>query len=468
MTTIPDDPGARARFRPARRAAPLADPGLVGRVLRGSAFVILGYGASQAIRLASNLILTRLLFPEAFGLMALVTVAMIGLGAFSDVGVGPAIAHSRRGDDPAFLHAAYTLQVGRGFALWIGACLVAWPVAAFYGEPALARLLPAVGFCSVITGFNSVAVETAHRHLLLGRVTLIELASQAAGTIAMVILAFATRSIWALVLGGAAASAAKLALSHLCLPGPPNRLGWEPAARRELVRFGRWIFLSTLCGFLLSQGDKLILGKYLPLELLGIYNIGFFLASFPLLLGKALTERMVIPLYREHPPARSARNFARLRRMRAILTGGILALLALMAFSGVWLVDLLYDARFATAGPIVVLIAVAQMPQAIGLTYDLAALAAGESRRFFLQMAPRALAQAALLLLGAASFGLPGALGGQALAAVLTYPLIVRLARRYGAWDAAHDAGFAALGLLLGGLALWARWPEVAGLASLG
>lgn len=318
MTSITDPTPAR----PGRFLRLLRDPGTAARVLRGSAFVVLGFGGSQMIRLVSNLILTRLLFPEAFGLMALVTVAIVGLGAFSDMGIGPAIAHSRRGDDPDFLAAAYTLQVTRGFALFLGACALAWPVALFYGEPDLALLLPAVGFSSIITGFNSVAVETAHRHLLLGRVTLIEIASQLIGTVAMVLLAWATRSIWALVIGGTVASVVKLALTHLCLSGGPARFGWETLARRELVRFGRWIFLSTLCGFLLSQGDKLILGKYLSLEALGVYNIGFFLASFPLLLGRALTERMVIPLYREHPPAASAANFARLRRMRAVLTGG--------------------------------------------------------------------------------------------------------------------------------------------------
>ena len=284
----------------------------------------------------------------------------------------------------------------------------------------------------------------------------------------MVIRAFATQSIWALVLGGTIASVAKLALTHLCLPGPANRFGWEPEARRELVRFGRWIFLSTLCGFLLSQGDKLILGKYLTLEALGVYNIGFFLASFPLLLGKSLIERMVIPLYREHPPAASPANFARLRRMRAVLTGSILALLGAMAFAGVGLVDLLYDPRFALAGPIVVLIAVTQMPQVIGLTYDFAALAAGDSRGFFLQMAPRALTQTVFLLAGAQMFGLAGALIGQALACVATYPLIVRIARRYGAWDAGHDAVFGAFALGLGALALWHGWPGIVMLAGLG
>ena len=46
--------------------------GLGARALRSSMLTVLGYGGSQALRLASNLILTRLLFPEAFGVMSLV------------------------------------------------------------------------------------------------------------------------------------------------------------------------------------------------------------------------------------------------------------------------------------------------------------------------------------------------------------------------------------------------------------
>ncbi|MFC6638676.1 oligosaccharide flippase family protein [Sulfitobacter sediminilitoris] len=73
---------------------------LMARVARSASWIVLGYGASQAIRLASNLILTRLLFPEAFGLMALVGVVTVGLTLFSDVGIAPSIAQSKRGMTP--------------------------------------------------------------------------------------------------------------------------------------------------------------------------------------------------------------------------------------------------------------------------------------------------------------------------------------------------------------------------------
>lgn len=445
----------------------LRDEGLIARAMRSSAWTIMGYGASQVVRLISNLLLTRLLFPEAFGMMALVTVAMVGLASFSDMGIAPAIAHNRRGDDPVFLDTAWTLQVSRGFFLWLGTCALALPVAHFYGEPMLAELLPAAGLALLVAGFNPTSIETAHRHLMLGRVTLLDLSSQVIGTVAMVALAWATRSIWSLVLGSIVGAIAKLVLCMIFLPGQTNRFHLEPEAKHELVRFGRWIFLSTICGFMVAQGDRVILGKYLSLDLLGIYNIGYFLASFPLLLGNSVIGRVLIPLYRERPPAASQENFSKLRTMRFGLTGGIVCMLIVMAFSGVAVVGILYDPRFAAAGPIVVLIACMQIPQVIGMTYDQAALAAGDSRRFFFLMAPKAVLLSGFLVLGAHTAGLVGALIGQGLAMVLIYPLVVRLARRYGAWDPVHDGLFALIGLVFGGLALWLHWPAIAALSAL-
>src|SRR5688572_4183028 len=53
-----------------------AGPSLRSRTIRGSAWTMGGYGAGQVLRFASNLILTRLLAPEMFGLMALVSIFM--------------------------------------------------------------------------------------------------------------------------------------------------------------------------------------------------------------------------------------------------------------------------------------------------------------------------------------------------------------------------------------------------------
>ncbi len=440
-------------------------PSLLARALRGSAFIVLGYGGSQALRLGANLVLTRLLFPEAFGLMALVTVFLVGLTMFSDVGIGPSISQSERGDDPEFLDTAWTIQIVRGFCLWLVACGLAWPVSAFYGEPALAWLLPLAGLSLAIGGFDPTRIETANRHLVMGRLTALELAAQVLGIVAMIGLAIWWQSVAALVAGTLLSVTARLALTHLFLPGHRNRFRWERTAAAELIGFGKWIFGSTICGFFSSQGDRAILGKVLTLSMLGIYNIGFFLASFPMQLGYAVTGRVLIPIYREQPARGSPENFAKLRRMRLALTGGILTLVLIMAHVGLPLVGLLYDARYAAAGAIVVVTACVQIPIVIGMSYDQAALAAGDSRGFFLLAAMRAAIQISFLLVGASSAGLIGALAGLGLAALATHPFIVWLARRHQVWDPLHDAVFGLIGGVLGGLALWLNWEAIAALA---
>jgi O-antigen/teichoic acid export membrane protein len=441
---------------------------LAARVMRSSVWILFGYGASQAIRLGANLILTRLLFPEAFGMMALVMVLMTGLVMFSDVGIGPSIMQSKRGDDPDFLDTAWTIQILRGIGLWLACWALAAPVARFYGEPMLADLLPVAGLSLLIGGFNPTRLETANRHLMIGRVTLIDLCTQVVSIGAMVLLAWWLRSEWALVIGIVFGAALKLAFLWALLPGTPNRLLWDRDASRELIRFGKWIFLSTVCGFLVAQGDKAILGKYVSLSSLGIYNVGYFLASFPLFLGGALAGRILIPLYRELPPGAGPENYLKIRKMRLALTGAILTLVLAMAFVGVPLIGFLYDPRFAAAGAILVALSCALIPQIIVLTYDQAALAAGDSRNFFYLMAVRATAHLACLLIGVETAGLMGAVAGQGLALVLTYPMIVWLARRHGAWDPLHDASYGLLGAVLAGLSLWVNWDAFRLLADIG
>lgn len=436
-------------------ASPKPARSLFQRALTGSMLTAGSYAVTQGLRLVSNLILTRLLFPEAFGLMALVSVVLVGLAMFSDIGIGPAISQHPKGDEPAFLDTAFTIDVARGVILWLLTCALAWPAAQLYDAPELLQLLPAAGLTLLIAGFNPTRIDTANRHLLLGRVTLLDLAAQVIGIGSMIVLALGMRSVWALVLGAIIGSLAKLVIMHLLLPGRTNRFQWQPEAGRDLIRFGKWIFLSTACGFLLSQGDKAIFGAYLTKGELGIYNIGWFLASFPILLAGAVTGRILIPLYRDHPPALSPENARKMRRLRYAVSGGTLVLLAVLGVVGMPLVGFLYDPRYQAAGAVVVVMAMVQMPAVIGMTYDQSALAAGDSRSFFLLMALRAGVQTLAFLIGMETGGLWGALAGQGLALLALHPAIARLAHKHKAWDMRHDLIFFALAVGLVGLILW-------------
>lgn len=422
--------------------------GLTARILRSSGLTILSFGTQQVIRFGSNLILARLLFPEAFGTMALVTVLLIGLTMLSDMGVQPAIQSSARGDEPDFLNTAWTLNLIRAVVLFAIACALAWPMSWFYREPLLAQLIPVAAISLLILSLEPTRAESASRHMLLGRVTLLELSAQVFSVVAMLLLAWATQSIWALVAGNLVAALARTCLAWVTLPGIVNRPHLDRESMRELLHYGRWIFFSTMAGFLVLQSDKLILGRFLTMEELGLYNIGFFLAGFPLMLGQQLVQRLMIPIYRASPPRESRENFLRLRRIRFVLSGFLMAAVTPLAFGGIWVVGMLYDPRYAASGAVTMIVCLALMPQMLGLTYDQVALASGDSRGFFTMNAVRAVLLVTLLLVLVPRLGIPGAPLALVSTTLLSYPLQVRLARRHGAWDGVHDAvmyGLAAL-----------------------
>src|SRR6476661_9681345 len=85
----------------------------------------LGYGAVQALRLLNNVILTRLLAPPIFGLMALINAIRTGVELLSDVGLLQNIVSNPRGAEPDFRDTAWTLQAGRGLLLGLVCILMA-------------------------------------------------------------------------------------------------------------------------------------------------------------------------------------------------------------------------------------------------------------------------------------------------------------------------------------------------------
>jgi len=422
---------------------------VMSRVMRSGSFTIISFGLQQVVRFGSNLILARLLFPEAFGTMALVTVLLIGLTMLSDMGITPAIQSSARGDDPAFLNTAWTMNIGRAVILFLTACGLAWPMAWLYEEPLLLQMIPFVAVTLLIMAFEPTRAETASRHMALGRVTLMELLAQTISVAFMLVLAWATGSIWALAAGNVISAVVHLILAWTILPGISNRFHLDRDAVRELLNFGRWIFFSTMAGFVVLQSDKLILGHFLTLEQLGLYNIGFFLAGFPLMLGQLLVQRLMIPIYRASPPRESAENFARLRKIRFMLSTFLICAVTPLALGGVYIVDILYDDRYVTSGAITMLVSMAMLPQMLGLTYDQVALAQGDSRGFFRLNAARAVILVTSLITFVPMFGLPGGPLSMILMAVLTYPLQVHLARKHGAWDKLHDGVMALVAALL-------------------
>jgi O-antigen/teichoic acid export membrane protein len=381
---------------------------LRSRTVRSGAITLFRYGGSQLIRLVANILVTRLVAPEAMGLMNLVNVLVQGLEMFSDLGTGLSIISSKRGDDKDFLDTVWTVQLLRGGSIWVIACLCAIPFSLFYDEPLLREMIPVAGLNAVLASLAPTKQWSLNRHLQLGRLTIQELMAQVLGLCAMIGLAYVWHSVWALVWGSLAITAFKTLFAYLLLPGRNNRLCWEQRTRAELFGFGRWVFVSTILTFLSGSADRLIFGKVLTMEMLGIYGIAKMMASAPADAVGQIGSRALFPYYSRMVTTGEglAGVFVRARFPLLLLGGWGLSVLA---GSGDALIDLLYDDRYRSAGWVLQVLALGAWFNVLCSANVNAFLALGQSKPMALATAIRTVAIITLIPVGAHFGGFHGA-----------------------------------------------------------
>ncbi len=403
-------------------------------------FAVGGDGISQVLRLIGNLILTRLLFPEVFGVMALVQTCVIGVSMFSDIGVDPCIIQSKRGDEKVFLDTAWTSQIVRGLVLW-GACiLLANPAADFFSEPMMASLLPFVGFNAVLDGFSSTKFIIAKRNIDLFRITVLEIGSYVVSLIVMVTIAYFNPTVWALVWGSLSGRLVRMICTHLYLEGMPNRLCFEKEAGIELFKFGRWIFFGTAVTFLAMHGDKLVLGKFLSVSFLAYYMIASNLSKIIATVVSKVGGTVLFPAYSELlRQDKKEQLYKMLRKARIIqLLCNYLLSIGFILF-GQLLIDLLYDDRYSDAGWILRFLALAPLMGSLNDSYHGILLGHGKVRVDTYLLVLRLVFSYTLMIVGFKLHGEVGFVVGFILTEWFLYPVNSFIFSKLSLWQPEVD-----------------------------
>lgn len=155
-------------------------------VINSSIWVFGGQIGGQVLRLASNLIMTRLLVPEMFGVMAMANTVIVGLQLCSYFGIQHNIIQSNRGDERVFLDTAWVLQILRGMVIWLmalGLALTLYlankydllPAGSAYADTSLPLIIAVLAFAPLISGFESTKLAVASRHMLVAKLTIIDI-----------------------------------------------------------------------------------------------------------------------------------------------------------------------------------------------------------------------------------------------------------------------------------------------------
>jgi len=428
---------------------------LKSRVFRAGAWVMIGHFLGLIFRLAGSLVMTRLLAPDIFGIMAIATAIQVVTALLADIGLRQAVIQSPNGEYPWFLNTAWTVQIIRGFWICGTCCFFAvglyvaqrhdWiSPGSVYAAPILPAVIAISSFSAVLLGFQSMKAFCVNRNLDLKRITFVEFTAQIAGLFVSASLGWVTQSIWSFVSGMLTSAGLMTLLTHLCLSGPNNRLEWNRKALHELMQFGKWVFVSSALGVLATNGDRLLLGGWAGSTILGHYSIASNLVAAGEGVAGRLFGAVSLPTLSEivrRDPDRMPAIYFRMRRAADV---GFVGMAGFLFAAGGWIVGLLYDARYAPAGPMLSLLSCGLVFTRYTLAQN-AFLALGRPN-YLTTINIIRVASLFVLVPGLYSlFGIPGAIAGIAFHQAPTLPIVFWFAGRHGLNNFFYEVGVLAM-----------------------
>ncbi|MEE4538488.1 MAG: oligosaccharide flippase family protein [Erythrobacter sp.] len=307
------------------------------------------FAAQQVVRLLTNVALAWLLSPALLGTMMLVNVLRTGGELLSDVGIWQSIVHNRRGAEPEFLETAWTLAILRGLLLFAIACAGASAIATLYDEPQLRVILPVAALIFVLMGFVSPGRHLLRKRMGVKRLALFDLGVTVLSLFIHLVLALISPTIWALVGGLLLSGLASTVGSYFLIPGIRHQLRIDGASAREILSFGKWIFLASLVYFLSMNFDRLYLADAVPFALLGVYAIARTFSDTLTEVFQRLGQMLIFP----RVSASELRGDGLRRKVapiRKIVVFGMAPALAAAISLADFLIMIAYDDRYVAAG----------------------------------------------------------------------------------------------------------------------
>lgn len=247
--------------------------------LRGGLAKLFGQAGNFALRLGFMVILARLLVPEDFGLVAMVTVVTGILELFATAGLSMATVQKSTINNEQ-VSTLFWINILVGMTLGLLCLLIAPLVVAFYHEPRLFWVTAAMGAGFLFNAAGVQHLAQLQRQLRYVTLAAIEFSCQLASLSIGICIAIAGYGYWALV-------AATIALPALVTVSVWVATAWIPsrprrnAGVRSLLHFGGTVTLNGVISYMTYNFDKFILGRVWGVTALGNYGVASQLINIP-------------------------------------------------------------------------------------------------------------------------------------------------------------------------------------------
>ncbi|HEY6434912.1 MAG TPA: lipopolysaccharide biosynthesis protein, partial [Acetobacteraceae bacterium] len=256
-----------------------AAPSRLGRrTVLSSIYMVGARLGMRLIGVVSTLVLVRILSPADFGIVALAQAIYPIFDLLTATGFNLAIIRMRS-PETAHYDTAWTLGVLRG--AFIAACLVAtahWQ-ADFMHEPKIQPLMYVIAATAFLNSLQNVRLIDYQRNMRFEMLTVFMLWGKIQALIIVLVLAIFMQNYWILILGNLFNKFLTVPASYVVARHRPrfSLAGW-----RDLLHFSKWLFLGNICLLTDLQLMNFVVGHYLGMADVGLYQVGRQIASLPI------------------------------------------------------------------------------------------------------------------------------------------------------------------------------------------
>lgn len=272
-----------------------AAPRLRHRILRASGWAGSGFILDKVIAAVQLMVLTRLLSPADFGVMAASATIVLALLTISELGLEPALIAKAEVDQDD-LAVAWTIAIARAGILMAGLWLTADALAQAMQMPQLAAVLRVHTWMLLVQGLQSPAMALLAKQLDLRRRVSVDLARRLTEAGVTIALAFAVGNVWALLAGQLAGMSVSALLSFWVAPFRPA-LSLNRQRLAALLRFGAYVNATSLLVFAVTSGGEFVVGRMLGPEALGVYMLALALPVMAGMRAPILISQISRPVY---------------------------------------------------------------------------------------------------------------------------------------------------------------------------
>ncbi len=338
---------------------------LSGAAAKGAAHSLLAQFLRFAIQIGSLFALARILTPEDYGTVALVT-AITGLAILlADFGLSSAaiqsqtITHGQKSN-------LFWLNSAVGAAVAVVVFVAAHPISWLYQRPELVSIAQALSLTFFLYAVTAQFRAEATKSLRFRAMAIADVAAQAISFVVAIGAAWLGASYWALVLQQLVSALLLLIMLWIASAWVPSRPSRQHDIR-DLISFGMNNLGTQVVSYVSNNVDSVLIGRFWGVEQLGLYNRAYQLYRMPLQQLAAPMTRVAFPILSKlQDDSLFQRYVQQAQLLQTYLIGG--AFFGSLALCSP-LIDIVLGPQWAETKPLFAILAVGGILQTLGYVY---------------------------------------------------------------------------------------------------